>query len=542
MFIDPFFNFRYSNAKEFVDRISSNAEDENLYLFFGKTDPWVDENVPDDSKISDSNVIKAWDSMSGLKKVLANDIFLSVRKINWFYNEVYDEYSDKKDLRELDYYVLTSENNIYKCISNNNGVPSTIMPTHITDDIIEEDDGYKWKYMCSVPASLLIKFSINEYIPLPKNVLTQTQTVYGRSFDHLDIDTTGIGYPANKSLLNGNEIPVFISGNGSQEDSATATINTVNGIITSVILLNSGSNYAYAPQENFPVAFRQKTSTGIIQNAFGVATADPSGNILTARVIVGGSGYDSSIPVNIIQSSCEGYIETDNVGTIIKANIYTGRTGSDFTHGIANIISATGSGGRVIPVLSPEGGHGSNIYKELQADYIMINQRLDSLFAADYITNSEFRKYGLIYNPLDFETTEDIIMNSDDEPIVISEHLPITAIKADAKHRIVLAGTNTNFVESEKIYGLTSGATGIQTSKYGAQELRLNIDDSISDIEFIEGEEIIGEISEASGIIDSIIEPDVQKYSGLIIHINNISPITNIPNSQFITITIVLKY
>ena len=90
---------------------------------------------------------------------------------------VYDEYrhnytssntasSGASTLWASTFYVVTSDYNVYKVISNNNGANSTVMPTGTSTNILTTADGYKWKFMYSISASDVIKFVTSDFIPV----------------------------------------------------------------------------------------------------------------------------------------------------------------------------------------------------------------------------------------------------------------------------------------------------------------------------------------------------------------------------------------
>ena len=51
------------------------------------------------------------------------------------------------------------------CISNNRGAESTVQPYGTSPNIFELGDGYRWKYMYTVPETLF-GFMTNDYIPV----------------------------------------------------------------------------------------------------------------------------------------------------------------------------------------------------------------------------------------------------------------------------------------------------------------------------------------------------------------------------------------
>jgi hypothetical protein len=88
-------------------------------------------------------------------------------------------------LYDSNYYVINSEYKVYICIDNGSsginttGNASQDEPT-FTDlepsKAGESGDGYVWKYLFSVSPSDIIKFDSTEYISLPNDWETSTNT------------------------------------------------------------------------------------------------------------------------------------------------------------------------------------------------------------------------------------------------------------------------------------------------------------------------------------------------------------------------------
>jgi hypothetical protein len=116
-------NFKNSIIKSFYDKFSQNSDTKN-YLFIGKVSEWENDNLPPLAENSLQEELNAWKNMLICKKINADDVVFVIRRINWLYGKVYQEYDDTLDLHSddtpLDFYVLTSENNVYKCIFNMN--------------------------------------------------------------------------------------------------------------------------------------------------------------------------------------------------------------------------------------------------------------------------------------------------------------------------------------------------------------------------------------------------------------------------------------
>jgi hypothetical protein len=148
------------------------------------------------------------------------------------------------------FYVRNSKDQIFKCLFNNNDVVSTIMP-QITlagqlpeNPYIVTSDGYKWKYMYTIPAGLKQKFFTNDYMPVTTETITTENAVDGR-IDIVEILNGGSGYYNGLSVNNysptSNIISITGDGTGAQ-----LTANVVNGVITAINILDGGNNYTTA--------------------------------------------------------------------------------------------------------------------------------------------------------------------------------------------------------------------------------------------------------------------------------------------------------
>lgn len=507
----------YLNAKKFVDSIAS--EQSNLYVYIGRPQPWPNESVPPDANNSLDTEYDVWHDMMSMKRVIAQDTNLGFRKIDWVSGKIFAEYSDKTDLTLADYYAYTDEKKVYKCISNNNGAQSTVKPIHTTNTIAELSDGYKWFYMFTISDSLIRKFAAGSYLPIPS---VSVQATVG-SIDQLKLVSGGSGYSLSASIGNGTEIPIYVLGDGDENASATCNLVVNSGVVQTATIVNQGSNYPYAPETNIPVMIRQISSTGAIETAFGKAVTGVDGQMLQVEVVIGGSGYVTG-PAIIVQSSCYGYAETNSIGTIINVDIATARSGRNFRKASAVIIDTPITPAIVEPIISPFRGHGASPARELLARFVLIN--LNFAYdegAGDFTIENNFRRIGLIDNPLNYGTTT-----------------IATARTLNAKNTLVVSNITGVFTEDDIIYGQTSGAKGFNVDLINGNELRYIRDDSVSNnIDFIV--EPITSASGATATITSIQSPEVEPYSGDILFINNRIAVDRTSN-QIETITLVLEY
>ena len=111
-------------------------------------------------------------------------------------------------------YVLTDDFNVYQCLDNNNGVPSTIKPSGTEIDTIRLDDGYIWKFLYTIPVSLKNRFLTSSYIPVTSALSGQFYS--GGAIQNVTILNRGNNYSTAKLVISGDgylqDNPVYVIG------------------------------------------------------------------------------------------------------------------------------------------------------------------------------------------------------------------------------------------------------------------------------------------------------------------------------------------
>lgn len=263
--------FRILNASNFVDSVSD--ENNSYYAFlglsnptavgFGRTSDW-DTNVPSPTDNFQYSSHYKDTALFG-KKITSSNARRVIRKVEWTANTAYDMYrhdysnlnptpvSGTLRLYDANYYVITSEFKVFICIDNGSSGTNTpnrslYEPTSTQVEPSQAglgDDGYLWKYLFTISPSDIIKFDSTQYVALPNDWSTSTNT---------DIETIREGGDYN---IQPNQIKkVYVENGGTGYDSGTyniigdgsgaqVSLNVSSGVIQSVDISSGGSGYTF---------------------------------------------------------------------------------------------------------------------------------------------------------------------------------------------------------------------------------------------------------------------------------------------------------
>lgn len=148
--------------------IKQGLSDESFFLFIGRTTPWINEASPPSLQDTDSETIDILNEIYAIKRISSSNGCLVIPRYNWTTGTVYAQYSNTDDaLYDKEFYVLTTDMNVYKCILNNAGAVSTVMPAGQSIYNTQTADGYTWKFMYNLSSSVVSSFLTNAYLPVP---------------------------------------------------------------------------------------------------------------------------------------------------------------------------------------------------------------------------------------------------------------------------------------------------------------------------------------------------------------------------------------
>jgi hypothetical protein len=343
-----------------------------------------------------------------------------IPKVMWANNTVYDMY-DHRDtsLYEKDFYVVTnpfgSEYNVFKCLDNAGGANSTVAPTRVGSNadlqaIITGDD-YIWKYMYTISDADWNKFSTTAYVPVTANATVISAAIPG-TIETIKIDDAGRGY--NNYILNGvfQSSDIKVGGSTTSYGAPSSASSTTNFYAGCVMRITSGSGVdQYKRINSYETGGNPKIFE--LDSEFSIAPVAGDSYEVYPYVYVFGDGNETAAEgIAIIDPNT-----SNSVSRIEMLNIGRGyRNGQAFV-GISPLYIQYNSNGGLIqmsstvtssnnfiaaelsPIISPQGGHGSDPYQELFANKICVYTKFSNTETGVISTNNDFRQIGIISNP-----------------------------------------------------------------------------------------------------------------------------------------------
>ena len=274
--------FRILNATNFIESVNNTAD--SYYVWVGLTNPnrytgfARDLNWDGGDGVTNGVVPNPIDNLDYLtqyedtllfgKKVTSSNIRRVIKRVDWVRGKKYDMYrhdysitnlspiAKRARLYDSEYYVINSDYKVYICIQNGSsginttGNQSLYEPTHTDLEPTVAGlggDGYLWKYLFTVSPSDIVKFDSTEYITLPNNWSTSTDsqivsvrengdsTVNDNQIKTVYIDNPGSNYQTSA------EVDILGNGTGGR---VYVEVNT-NGEIINTTVTSGGKGYTY---------------------------------------------------------------------------------------------------------------------------------------------------------------------------------------------------------------------------------------------------------------------------------------------------------
>jgi hypothetical protein len=332
---------RIFQAKKFVETVTAGTD--TYYTFIGlpnATDYQTDwDTSPPAPKDSFDQENDYWDTMIALKKVTISNAKQIVKKTTWASGTTYDMYrhditrsntskpSGATSLYSSNYFIVNQDYKVYICLFNGadpenpSGRPSLNEPT-FTDleprKAGESGDGYIWKYLYTIKPSDIIKFDSTNYIPVPSDWETNSEYTSIRN-----------------NALNSGQLKIITITNR------------------------------------------------------GVSIGSPNTTYTKVPIRGDGSGAEATIVIN-------NDTKVDSI-TVTKG-------GSGYTYGTVDLVAGGVPTGSTTPIFNviipPFGGHGYDIYRELGATKAILYSRFENdTLNPDFIVGNQTARVGIVKNP-----------------------------------------------------------------------------------------------------------------------------------------------
>ena len=473
-------------AESFVQSVQDNAA---YYVFAAKHTPFGvnagggSDEIPPVPSDTVKTSIQTYNDMIFGKRVKTDNVVNMIKRYEWAENTVFDMYrDDDTELPSKVFYVVIDDSvefNVYKCLFNNNGAKSTQKPFGKDTTPIEfPQDGYIWKYMFTVDQFNIRKFATTEYIPTTPSQAVTNSAISG-SIEIISVVNSGSGYnnyttgsfPGPSSIAVGSNLKFGLDSSASGIDTfyKNCIIKLTSGIATNEYRLIV--DYTIVDGQKIITIdrpFFNRPNAGdeyeINPNVFVYDISGTSTANCVARAIVNSAIGNAISRVEVLNSG-QGY-------RLATANIKE-----------ANIVSVT-TDAIITPIISPTGGHGSNINNELFASFVGITTSFignnEPLSA-----NNDYRTIGVLKNPhyanvnilLDTNTIKGSFVAGENvyryRPILLSGNVSIAA-------NSLVTGTSASFIETFRTNDrviVTNGITNVFANVQSVNsDTRLTID------------------------------------------------------------------
>lgn len=339
------------------------------YYCLGKNDPWPDDNAPPAPLVDDQYEAIVRSDIITAKRIGPLDVSRVIRRINWEAGKIYDIYDDKftvgvggaTEQKDSDFYVMNSQFNVYKCLSNNNGRASTKEPYGIDLRPFTLSDGYQWKYIYSLSAAARNKFMTNDFIPIEnplsadyyrRGTITSVSVraigsdyvdganvvVQGDGFlennpfriESIDVDTNGSGYLADPIVTIQSPFATFTTWTAG----ASALLGEITKHENNFYRVVKSGVYGSTPPTHYEGTVDGATGIASLEYAGTQAFADAihdAGQIGSIKVTDPGIGYPNAPSVSITGGGGTGATATTTIDAGTISSVLMTSFGSGYT-------------------------------------------------------------------------------------------------------------------------------------------------------------------------------------------------------------------
>ena len=432
----------------------------NLYVTIGRQQAWANADTAPTPNTSANVYYSAWNDMIAMKKVTAADMNLVIPRVDWVANTKYFEYN-----QDLDLFAKANTSNI--------AYDNKFYVSNSKDQIFK--CLFNNANTTSVAANSTVMPEIDIGGQLPENPFVETSDGYRWKYMYK------IPSGLKEKFFTNDYMPVVTE--------ETISNSARNGRIDILKIITAGAGFNNNTNNNFY-------------------------NILTVK----GDGTDANIRVNVYSTGANG-------GNIVGYTVISG--GNNYTRATISLVDANKIGNtgnaNVVAVISPPGGHGSNVSSELGASTLMISVAMEGDENGQIPTKaggeSRFRQITVLKDPK------------------LTTNVAATSSVYRTTTKYFLATPTGVFGHRETIYSGASLATANLTAvveHYDSANLEICVNNIINDgtVNVANTFSIVGNTTGATATVIAIDVPELKQYTGDLLYVQNSSVITRDPTEH----------
>lgn len=377
----------------------NDVQSESTYYIF--TANCVRPNVVSEPIDSFNSEIDTFRNILFGNRIKPSNIKLMTARYDWQINTVYSIYDPADtELYSKKFYVVSQDGlnyNVYKCLDNNGGSPSTVAPFGTDPNPYHSmSDGYVWKYMYTINDSTFRIFATDDFIPVDDSQNNLNISSLG-GIEVIPIDPLNRGLGYNNYTNGAFESSASINYSGiANQYLLSSNASLANGFYKGCLIkaTNISSNLSeYRTIVDYIVDGSNKIV--ILDSPFGISLKAGDLYEIHPKVVIqdlNNTGANTCVARAIVSA---------NTGNSIS-RIEVIAPGSNYRKVSAyiDIDPSVGLSSAAVlnPIVSPVNGHGSNMHLELYANKVC----LSSTFSGNtgvLLTDNGFSTVGILRNP-----------------------------------------------------------------------------------------------------------------------------------------------
>lgn len=479
------------------------------------------------------------------KKVFNSDAKFMIKYYPWQKDQIYVQYDDRENLQDQRFYAVVGPTNndsgdyrVYKCLSNNNGMPSTTPPNFnpvTVNQIYRTADGYVWKYMYVLTVPEFEAYNAVGYIPLVGNYeidpsANSNNVVYGSEISDIFVENfiDNAGYP-----FVGNGILSARPGNDATLTLRSAELSNISNYYSGMIIyLNNptGESFVY---EIDTYSYSVSTGFGTVRVKNGSPLADNVSNNATFQILprieIKGDGSGATAVPRIISG---------RINSILVLN-----SGSGYNNITARVVDplydfdpddplSIDVRADLRPLLSPQGGHNYNLIDEMHCRHVLLYGYITETDNNKIGATNSYSVIGIVKNP---QFTTDPETANTDFPDVFDNRISIVTDdyqRAVVNSRLIQLDSENNIKFSGKVHQVDETSNTVYLSEYMGPYVNMANNDISLDPSIVLRNETGQLIQINSPTANNVIESRYTQRSGTVYFMEDFFPLTRSRTSR----------